>query len=68
MAGGLGLEPRLMESKSTFLPLEDPPKKDLLLALYAIDSTALQLITVYCDSYITLDLASGLTSNKIGTR
>jgi len=40
----------------------------LLLALYAIDSTALQLITVYCDSYITLDLASGLTSNKIGTR
>ncbi len=26
MDGELGLEPRLMESKSTFLPLEDPPK------------------------------------------
>ena len=26
VVGELGLEPRLMESKSTFLPLEDPPK------------------------------------------
>ena len=26
MDAPLGLEPRLMESKSTFLPLEDPPK------------------------------------------
>jgi hypothetical protein len=25
VAGGLGLEPRLAESESAFLPLEDPP-------------------------------------------
>ena len=27
MAGGLGLEPRLTESESAFLPLEDPPMR-----------------------------------------
>ena len=27
MAGGLGFEPRLVESESTVLPLDDPPLK-----------------------------------------
>lgn len=26
MAGGLGIEPRLTESESVVLPLDDPPK------------------------------------------
>ncbi len=28
MAGGLGFEPRLVESESTVLPLDDPPVKN----------------------------------------
>ena len=30
MAGGLGFEPRLTESESVVLPLDDPPKKQKL--------------------------------------
>ena len=29
MAGGLGFEPRLAESESAVLPLDDPPKTEL---------------------------------------
>ena len=35
LAGGLGFEPRLTESESVVLPLDDPPKEPLRVCLRA---------------------------------
>jgi hypothetical protein len=37
MAGGLGFEPRLTESESAVLPLDDPPREMFLLTKFSVD-------------------------------
>ena len=60
MAGGLGFEPRLVESESTVLPLDDPPNSGLTFGELRCATRLVQtdLFTLYL---------TGIAGNKTGT-
>ena len=46
-AGGLGIEPKLMASKATVLPLDDPPKNFLVFCPEENRGTETNVVTEY---------------------
>jgi hypothetical protein len=58
MAGGLGFEPRLAESESAVLPLDDPPprRRDLLSEVIGLDLLLVKACIRICIHRVQISL------------